>query len=69
MRKSLIYNKMTTHIGKRHLFCKYNDLTRYLTIPEMLIGNTGADRLARGMVIGKKACLVYHDLDACWRQR
>lgn len=65
MRKSLIYNKMTIHIGKRHLFRKYNELIRNLTIPEMPIGNTGADRFIRDMIMGKKACLACRGLDAC----
>lgn len=65
MRKCLIYNKMTIHIGKRHLFRKYNELVRNLTIPEMPIGNTGADRFIRDMIMGKKACLACCGLDAC----
>ncbi len=67
MKKSLMYNKMTTHIGKRHLFCNYDELTHYLSIPEMPIDNTDTERLIRDMVMGKKSYLFCRDLDACRR--
>ena len=58
---------MTTHIGKRHLFCNYDELTHYLSIPEMSIDNTDTERLIRDMVMGKKSYLFCRGLDACRR--
>ncbi len=50
-----------------YLLRNYDELTRYLDIPEMPIDNNDTERLIRDMVMGKKAYLFCRDLDACKR--
>ena len=50
-----------------YLLRNYNELTHYLSIPEMPIDNTDTERLIRDMVMGKKSYLFCRDLDACRR--
>lgn len=45
----------------------YTELTNYIDIPEMPIGNTDTERLICDMVMGKKSYLFYRVLDACRR--
>ena len=50
-----------------YLLRNYDELTHYLSIPEMPIDNTDTERLIRDMVMGKKSYLFCRDLDACRR--
>ena len=50
-----------------YLLRNYDELTHYLSIPEMPIDNTDTERLIRDMVMGKKSYLFCWDLDACRR--
>ena len=50
-----------------YLLRNYDELTHYLSIPEMPLDNTDTERLIRDMVMGKKSYLFCRDLDACRR--
>lgn len=50
-----------------YLLRNYDELTHYLSIPEMPIDNTDTERLIRDMMMGKKSYLFCRDLDACRR--
>lgn len=45
----------------------YIELTNYIDIPEMPLGNNDTERLIRDMVMDKKSYLFCRDLDACRR--